>query len=78
MKRLYIILTGALLAYNSMYRGPGSSSVKYCKFEFLDGLFEGVLNAAYFYQHASATPMAVMGDFRSDNALMDRSSLHRI
>jgi len=32
--------------------------------------FEGVLNAAYFYQHASATPMAVMGDFRADNALM--------
>ena len=33
--------------------------------------FGGVLNAAYFYQHASITPMAVMGDFRADNALMD-------
>ncbi len=33
--------------------------------------FEGVLNAAYFYQHGSVTPMAVMGDFRSDNAFMD-------
>ncbi|MEL7021759.1 MAG: RagB/SusD family nutrient uptake outer membrane protein, partial [Bacteroidota bacterium] len=32
--------------------------------------FEGVLNAAYFYQHGSVTPMAVMGDFRADNALM--------
>lgn len=32
--------------------------------------FEGVLNAAYFYQHGSATPMAVMGDFRADNAFM--------
>lgn len=32
--------------------------------------FEGVLNAAYFYQHGSVTPMAVMGDFRSDNAFM--------
>lgn len=32
--------------------------------------FEGVLNAAYFYQHGSCTPMAVMGDFRADNALM--------
>ncbi|MEL7376643.1 MAG: RagB/SusD family nutrient uptake outer membrane protein, partial [Bacteroidota bacterium] len=29
-----------------------------------------VLNAAYFYQHGSVTPMAVMGDFRADNALM--------
>ncbi|MEP1032627.1 RagB/SusD family nutrient uptake outer membrane protein [Ekhidna sp.] len=32
--------------------------------------FAGVLNAAYFYQHGSATPMAVMGDFRADNSLM--------
>lgn len=32
--------------------------------------YEGVLNAAYFYQHGSVTPMAVMGDFRADNALM--------
>lgn len=32
--------------------------------------YDGVLNAAYFYQHGSATPMAVMGDFRADNALM--------
>lgn len=32
--------------------------------------FEGVLNAAYFYQVGSATPLAVMGDFRADNAVM--------
>lgn len=32
--------------------------------------YAGVLNAAYFYQHASGTPLAVMGDFRADNALM--------
>lgn len=36
--------------------------------------FEGVLNAAYYYQLGSAvTPMAVMGEFRADNALMDES-----
>jgi len=35
--------------------------------------FGGVLNAAYFYQHAGITPIAVMGDFRSDNAFMDES-----
>ena len=35
--------------------------------------FDGVLNAAYFYQHASATPLAVMGDFRADNAFMDEA-----
>jgi len=33
--------------------------------------FEGVLFAAYFYQHGAATPMAVMGDFRGDNAVME-------
>lgn len=32
--------------------------------------FEGVLNAAYYYQQAAATPMAIMGDFRADNMLM--------
>ena len=33
--------------------------------------FGGVLNAAYFYQIGAATPMAVMGDFRADNGLME-------
>ncbi len=32
--------------------------------------YDGILNAAYFYQHGSTSPMAVMGDFRADNALM--------
>ena len=32
--------------------------------------FGGVLNAAYFYNRGSVSPMAVMGDFRADNALM--------
>lgn len=29
-----------------------------------------VLNAAYHYQQATATPLAIMGDFRADNMLM--------
>lgn len=33
--------------------------------------FEEVLNAAYYYQQPAATPLAVMGDFRADNALFD-------
>ena len=33
--------------------------------------FTGVLNAAYHYQTGTATPLAVMGDFRADNMLMD-------
>ncbi|MDE3742810.1 RagB/SusD family nutrient uptake outer membrane protein [Maribacter polysaccharolyticus] len=32
--------------------------------------FDGVLNAAYYYQLGAVTPMAVMGEFRSDNAFM--------
>jgi len=35
--------------------------------------FEGVLNATYYYQLGTVTPMAVMGEFRSDNAVMDES-----
>lgn len=33
--------------------------------------FKGVLNAAYYYQQAGATPQVVMGEFRADNMLMD-------
>ncbi|MBA4743715.1 MAG: RagB/SusD family nutrient uptake outer membrane protein [Muricauda sp.] len=32
--------------------------------------YDGVLNAAYYYQLGSVTPMAVMGEFRADNAFM--------
>lgn len=35
--------------------------------------FGGVLNGAYYYQLAAVTPMAVMGDFRADNAHMTES-----
>lgn len=32
-----------------------------------------VLNAAYYYLHGTCTPMAVMGDFRADNARMQEA-----
>lgn len=35
--------------------------------------FTGVLNAAYNYQTGSATPLAVMGDYRADNIIFDES-----
>lgn len=35
--------------------------------------YDGVLNAAYYYQIGSVTPMAVMGDFRADNAFMQEA-----
>ncbi|MFK7926253.1 MAG: RagB/SusD family nutrient uptake outer membrane protein [Bacteroidia bacterium] len=67
MKKLYIVL-GLLLSITACEPleqiPPNIASAN----SLTD--FDGVLNAAYFYQHGSATPMAVMGDFRSDNALM--------
>ncbi len=35
--------------------------------------FGAILNAAYYYQLGAVTPMAVMGDFRSDNAYMEEA-----
>lgn len=35
--------------------------------------FTDVLNAAYYYQQGASTPMAVMGDFRADNMLMQEA-----
>jgi len=68
MKNLYIILVAFLLVTacnNDLDQFPPNIASS-------DSLtdFDGVLNAAYFYNRASVTPMAVMGDFRADNALM--------
>ncbi len=67
MKTLYIILGALLLmtACEDLEQFPPNIASSGSLTD-----FEGVLNAAYFYQHGSATPMAVMGDFRADNALM--------
>ncbi len=67
MRTLYIIL-GALLfvtACEDLDQFPPNIASSNSLTD-----YEGVLNAAYFYQHGSATPMAVMGDFRADNAFM--------
>jgi len=69
MNKLYIILVSLLLitaCESDLNQSPPNIASS-------DSLtdFEGVLNAAYFYQHGSVTPMAVMGDFRADNAFMD-------
>lgn len=68
MKNLYIIL-GSLLFFTACEEldqvprldAEASSLTS----------FGGVLNAAYYYQQASTTPLAIMGDFRADNMLMD-------
>lgn len=68
MKILYIILASMLFVTacnNDLDQFPPNIASSSSLTD-----FEGVLNAAYFYQHGSVTPMAVMGDFRADNALM--------
>ncbi len=69
MKRIYVLLGTLMLLVacdNDLDQFPSNIASS-------DSLtsYEGVLNAAYFYQHSGVTPMAVMGDFRADNALME-------
>lgn len=72
MKRIYLLLTGILVlgtaCNNDLDQFPSNIASS-------DSLtdFAGVLNAAYFYQLGAVTPMAVMGEFRSDNAFMAES-----
>lgn len=69
MKRVYIVLFGALVLAtacdNDLEQAPPNIASSGSLTD-----FTGVLNAAYFYQRASVTPLAVMGDFRADNAKM--------
>lgn len=68
MKTLYIIL-GALLLITACETDLDQAPPNIASADSLTE-FDGVLNAAYYYQLGTATPMAVMGDFRADNAFM--------
>ncbi|GAB5401659.1 MAG: RagB/SusD family nutrient uptake outer membrane protein [Aureisphaera sp.] len=70
MKKAYILLLGSLLLTAGCSTDLDQFPPNIASAGSLTD-FSGVLNAAYFYQHASVTPMAVMGDFRADNALME-------
>ncbi len=68
MKKIYLLLASILLiatACEKLDQSPSNIASSSSLTE-----YDGILNAAYFYQHSSATPMAVMGDFRADNAFM--------
>ena len=69
MKTIYIILASALLFFMTACEDLEQFPPNIASSNSLTD-FGAVLNAAYFYQHGSVTPMAVMGDFRADNALM--------
>ncbi|MEM1324997.1 MAG: RagB/SusD family nutrient uptake outer membrane protein [Bacteroidota bacterium] len=68
MKTLYILL-GALLFLTACENDLDQFPDNIASSNSLDD-YSGVLNAAYYYQIGSATPLAVMGDFRADNAFM--------
>ncbi|MGB5821944.1 MAG: RagB/SusD family nutrient uptake outer membrane protein [Saonia sp.] len=70
MKTVYKIVLGSLLFITACENDLDQVPPNIASADSLTD-FTGVLNAAYFYQHGSVTPMAVMGDFRADNALME-------
>jgi hypothetical protein len=69
MKNLYILIVSVLLISSCGSDLNQSPPLGAAANSLTD--FEGVLNAAYYYQQATTTPLAVMGDFRADNMLMD-------
>jgi len=69
MKHIYILFLGSLFLTLSCSTDLDESPPNIASSDSLTD-FEGVLNAAYYYQLGAVTPMAVMGDFRADNALM--------
>ena len=68
MNKLYLVLVSMLLITTSC-EDLNQVPPNIASSDSLES-YEGILNAAYFYQLGSVTPMAVMGDFRADNALM--------
>ncbi len=69
MKKIYLLI-GLLLLITACNNDLDQVPPKQLESSSLTD-YAGVLNAAYYYQQASATPLAVMGDFRADNMLMD-------
>jgi hypothetical protein len=69
MKRIYLLLTGILVLGTACNKDLDQFPSNIASSDSLTD-FAGVLNAAYFYQLGAVTPMAVMGEFRSDNAFM--------
>lgn len=72
MKTIYQIVLGSLLFITACESDLDQVPPNIASSNSLED-YTGVLNAAYFYQTGSATPIAVMGDFHADNALMIES-----
>jgi len=61
--RISLFVLGALLLLTACENDLDQSPPNIASANSLED-YEGVLNAAYYYQLGSVTPMAVMGDFR--------------
>lgn len=72
MKKVYVLLIGSFLCFTACDSDLDQFPSNIASSDSLTD-FEGVLNAAYYYQLGTVTPMAVMGEFRADNALMDEA-----
>lgn len=69
MKTVYKLVLASLILVTACDNDLDQSPPNFASSDSLDD-FGGVLNAAYFYQLGTTSPMAVMGDFRADNGLM--------
>lgn len=69
MKTIYRLVLGSLLLFTACDNDLDQFPPNIASADSLED-FAGVLNAAYYYQLGANTPMAVMGEFRSDNAFM--------
>lgn len=69
MKTVYQLVLGSLLFITACESDLDQVPPNIASSDSLED-FAGVLNAAYYYQVGSASPIAVMGDFHADNALM--------
>lgn len=73
LKMKYIItLLGSLFFISACSTDLDQSPPNFASADSLTD-FAGVLNAAYYYQLGSVTPLAVMAEFRADNALMQEA-----
>jgi len=70
MNKLYILLVAALFMTSACTNDLEQFPELEIAASDIDDL-GAVLNAAYFYQQTGTTPLAVMGDFRADNMLME-------
>ena len=68
MKNIYLLL-GLMLLITACEADLDQFPPKQLESSSLNN-YAGVLNAAYYYQTGSPTPLAIMGDFRADNMLM--------